>query len=84
MNIEHVTEFFKWATILNVSLFMINAVLIILMRKILCKTHGKLFGISEENISIITYSWLGLYKIMILVFNIVPFVTLIIMGRLLT
>jgi len=81
MNIEQLTEFFKCLTIINVGLFMINAVLIILMRKLVCKMHGKMFGITEENIAIILYSWLGLYKIMILIFNIVPYVALILMGQ---
>ncbi len=81
MNIEQATEFFKWVTIINVGLFMVNAVLIILMTKLVCKMHGKMFGVSKENISIVLYSWLGFYKIMILVFNIVPFVALIIMGQ---
>lgn len=81
MNIEQLTEFFKWLTIINVGLFMINAVLIILMRKLVCKMHGKMFGITGENIAIILYSWLGLYKIMILIFSIVPYVALILMGQ---
>ncbi len=81
MNIEQATEFFKWVTIINVGLFVVNAVLILLMRKIICRMHGRMFGISEENISIVLYSWLGLYKVVILVFSIVPFVVLIIMGQ---
>ena len=40
-----------------------------------------MFGELEENISIVLYSWLGLYKLMIVVFCIVPFVALIIMGQ---
>lgn len=81
MNIERVTEFFKWVTIINVALFMVNAILILLLRKTLFRMHGKMFGIAEENIAIVIYSWLGLYKIMILVFSIVPFVALLIMGQ---
>lgn len=81
MNIEQATEFFKWLTIINVGLFMVSVVLILLMRKIICRMHSRMFGISEEAISIVLYSWLGLYKVMIWVFNIVPFVALIIMGQ---
>ena len=43
------------------------------LRKIVCKTHGKLFGIKEEKVSIVSYGYLGIYKVLILVFNIVSF-----------
>lgn len=49
MNIEQVAEFFKWATIINVALFMVNAILILALGKTLYRMHGKIFGISEEN-----------------------------------
>lgn len=81
MNIDQTTEFFKWLTIINVVLFVLNVILILILRRIICKMHGKMFGLSEENISIVLYGWLGLYKVMIVVFNIVPFVALIIMGQ---
>jgi len=81
MNIDQLTELFKWLTIINVAFFLVGSVLTMLMRKVGCKIHGKMFGITEENVSIILYGWLGLYKIMILVFNIVPYVAFCIIGQ---
>ena len=81
MSIEQVTAFFKWLTIINVALFIVNTFLIILIRQIVCRMHGRMFGVPEEYISIVLYSWLGLYKVMIVVFSLVPLVALLIMGQ---
>ena len=51
-----------------------------LLKKAMGKWHGKMFGVSEENISAITYGWLGAYKIAIIVFCLTPFLALSIMG----
>ncbi len=81
MNLDQLTEFFKWMTIINVILFLVNTVLIILLRKVLCRLYGKLFGLSEDHASIIMFAWLGLFRIIILAFNIVPFVAFSIISR---
>lgn len=81
MSIEQLIEFFKWMSIVNVGIFMISALLTLLMRKLLCKLHGKMFGISEEHLSVIIYCWLGMYKIMIIVFCLVPYLALILMDQ---
>lgn len=81
MNVAQLTEIFKWMTIINVALFLVNSLLIILLRKVLSRIYGKVFGVSEDHASVILFAWLGLYRILILVLNIVPLIALSIMGR---
>ena len=50
------------------------------MKKLVCRMHGKLFAISEENVAMATYAYLGIYKILLLVFNIVPYIALSIIA----
>ncbi len=52
----------------------------LVLRKLVCRMHGKLFAIAEENVSIVLYGWLGMYKILIIVFCICPYAALLIMG----
>ncbi len=79
MTLDQLTELFKWMTIINIGLFIVNSLLIIVLKKVVCKMHGKLFGIDESKVSIIVYGYLGIYRISILVFNLVPYFSLLIL-----
>lgn len=43
------------------------------MKRIISKAHGKLFGLSEDYINKALYLYVGFYKILIFMFNIIPF-----------
>jgi hypothetical protein len=44
------------------------------------RTQNKWFPIPRETFNVIYYSFLGLFKIAFLVFNVVPYVALLIVG----
>jgi hypothetical protein len=77
MTLDQITELFKWMTIINIGIFVISAVLSMVLRKIVCKIHGKLFGIEEDKVSIVVYGYFGVYRIAILVFNLIPYLSLL-------
>ena len=52
MTLAQITELFKWMTIINIGVLLLSSVLVMLLKKIVCKMHAKLFGIKEENIAI--------------------------------
>ena len=79
MTIDQLFELFKWMTIINACIFMFSSLLGMVLKKTVGKMHGKLFEINEEHVSIVNYGYLGLYRIFILVFNIVPFLSLLIL-----
>lgn len=79
MTLDQLTELFKWMTIINIGIFISSSLLSIVLRKITCKMHGKLFGIDEGKVSIVLYGYLGVYRIFIIVFNIVPYLSLLIL-----
>lgn len=78
MTLEQITELFKWMSIINICLFIISSILSMILKKVVCKMHGKLFGIDESKISVVLYGYLGVYRIFILVFNLVPYFSLLI------
>jgi hypothetical protein len=39
-----------------------------------------MFSLSREAFDVVIYSYLGLYKVLVLVFNVVPFLALLIVG----
>jgi len=81
MNIRALTAFFKWCTIINVVLFFISALMILAAPDFIYSMHGQLFNVPREAFNIVLYGFLGLYKIFILFFNLVPFLALLILGN---
>ena len=79
MTIEQLTELFKWMSLINIGLLILTTLLIIPLRKLLYAVHGKLFDLSKEQMSPIIYSYLGAYKLLIIVFNIVPYIALLLL-----
>lgn len=80
MDIQTLTTFFMWCTIINVALFAWATVWCILAPDFTYRMHSKLFSIPRETFNMIIYSLLGAFKILILVFNVVPYVALLIVG----
>ena len=78
MDMELLKEFFKWCTILNIVLYMYVALLIAFMSDWIFKVHSKLFSLERGEFNTVLYSFLGLYKIIIIVFNLVPYLVLLI------
>lgn len=76
MNLNDLIELFKWMTVINVSLLALSAVLLMGLKGVMVRTHGKLFGINEKDVSLAAYNFLGNFKLLIFVFNIVPFLSL--------
>jgi len=79
MTLDLFTELFKWMTIINICVFIISAILTMVLKKTVCKMHGRLFGINKDNVPIILYGYLGVYRIFILIFNLVPYFSLLIL-----
>lgn len=76
MNIDQLSSFFGWMTVINIGILVFTSVLAMAMRGTICRMHGKLFGLSEKEVSVALYAYLGIYKIFVIVLNIVPFLAL--------
>ena len=80
MVIFTIKTFFMWCTIINVLLLIISFLVCTLAGDWVYGMHSKWFPISREVFNIAIYSFLGLFKILILVFNIVPWIAFAIVG----
>jgi hypothetical protein len=79
MNIELLKEFFMWCTIINLGLLIWTAIMCLAARNFIYRVHGKMFGLNENTINTMIYGFLGLYKIVFIVFCLVPYIALTIM-----
>lgn len=78
MDIKTLTRFFLWCTIINVALLSLSTLICIFAPEWLYSMHGNWFSIPGKTLNIIMYSYLGLFKIFIYIFNVVPLVALLI------
>ncbi len=74
------TLFFMWCTILNGILLVFWAIFILLAPDWVYRLQNVWFPITRENFNLLIYSFMGLFKIFFLVFNLVPYLALLIIG----
>ena len=80
MDIQTLTTFFMWCTIINGAMFVLWATICMFAPDLVYRTQSKFFPIPRETFNVIIYSFLGLFKIFVLLFNVVPYVALLIIG----
>jgi hypothetical protein len=80
MDTQTLTTFFMWCTIINGALLCFWITMCILTPDLVYRTQSKWFPIRRETFDVIIYSFLGLFKIAFLIFNVVPYVALLIIG----
>jgi len=80
MDIQTLTRFFMWCTIINGALLVLGGAMCMFAPDFVYRTHSKWFPIPREAFNVAIYSFLGLFKIVFLVFNVAPYVALLIVG----
>jgi len=78
MDIATIQAFLMWCTIVNVALLTVSFILCAAAKDWIYSMHSRWFPISRESFHVAVYSFLGLYKLLILMFNVVPYVALLI------
>jgi hypothetical protein len=76
MSIEMLTKFFMWCTILNMGLLMFSFLILAFAGDFVYRIHSKWFPMPRETFNVVLYSFIGIYKIIVFVFNIVPWAVL--------
>jgi hypothetical protein len=80
MGIEVLTSFFMWCTILNAGLLVFSFMMVAFAGNFMHRIHSKWFPMPRETFNVVLYSFIGAYKILVFVFNFVPWVSLAIIG----
>jgi hypothetical protein len=80
MDIQTLTTFFMWCTIINGALLTLWITIFMLAPDLVYRTQSEWFPLPRETFNVVFYSFLGLFKIVFLVFNVVPYVALLIVG----
>ena len=80
MDIQTLTTFFMWCTIMNGVLLVGGSAFFVFAPNFVYRKKTKFFPMPRETFNALVYSFVTLFKIFFLVFNVVPYVALLIMG----
>ncbi|MFH1966075.1 MAG: DUF6868 family protein [Acidobacteriota bacterium] len=69
-----------WCIIINGALLVLCSILFMFAPGLVYRTHSKWFPMPRETFNMAIYLFLGLFKIIFLVFNAVPYLALVIIG----
>jgi hypothetical protein len=76
MSLEVLRNFFLWCTIINYGLLVLWLVIFVFAHELVQRIHGRWFHLSHDQFDIINYAGISIYKLGIMLFNLVPFVVL--------
>jgi len=71
-------RFFMWCTIINGAWFVFAALIYVFASDWVYNMQRKSFPVSRDAYNVVIYSFFALFKIVFIVFNVVPFVALLI------
>ena len=80
MPIETLTSFFMWCTIINASILIYSSLFLWLAPDFIYRIQSKWFPVSRDTFIIVAYSYLGLFKLLFLVFSLAPYLALLILA----
>ena len=81
MDISTIRAFLGWCAILNIGLLLWWFVMFACVHDWVYKVHSRWFKVSVERFDAIHYAGMGIFKMAIFVFNVVPYFALRIIGR---
>jgi hypothetical protein len=80
MTVELLREVLGWCSVINIAILIWWWLWVFFAHDLMYRIHGKWFRISVETFDSINYGGMGLFKLAIIVFNLVPYIALRIVG----
>lgn len=80
MDMLALRTFFMWCTILNAGLLLLTFLILALAGDWVYRMHSRWFPMPRETFNVVIYSFLGVMKLFVWVFNLIPFLALVILG----
>ena len=80
MDITAVKMFFMWCTIISMGLLILTSIACIFLSDFSYRMNNIAFSISREAFNVVLFSFVALFKIVVIVFNLVPYIALTIIG----
>jgi hypothetical protein len=80
MTLPQLTDFLGWCTVINMGLMLLSLIAVTLFRAPATQLHAKMFGMDETALAAAYFQYLGQYKLLVILFNLVPYLALKMMA----
>ncbi len=80
MDITTVRSFFMWCTLINGALLLSSFVILASAGDWVYRMHSRWFAMPRETFDTVIYCFMGFFKILYFLFNLVPYIALVIVG----
>ena len=80
MTLEIIRDVFAWCSVINIALLLCWFIIFSLARGWIYKMHSKWYNLSPDAFDAIHYAGIVFFKMLILVFNLVPYLAMRIVG----
>jgi hypothetical protein len=79
-NISAIKDFLLWSAIINYLVLVVWFCAFVFLNDFLRKLHGRWFDLEPKTFDALHYAGMAIYKILVLVFNVVPFFAICLAG----
>lgn len=80
MDMNEMTAFLGWCTVINLIIYILSVLFLVVFKQFTISLHSKLVGVDAAEFPPLYFTYLGNYKIGLLIFNITPYFALKLMG----
>lgn len=80
MSIEVTRNFFLWCTVINYAILLAWFLVFVFAHDWIQRMHGRWFRLSSSQFDTLHYGGMAIFKIGIILFNLVPLVVLFLLG----
>lgn len=80
IEIDTLATFLGWCSVINIGVLVLSTIALKVMKEPISNIHSNMFGVNHVDLPPIYMQYLGSYKIAILIFNLVPYISLKIMN----
>jgi hypothetical protein len=80
MDIETLTRFFMWCSVINAGIGVVWGGGLLLAPDWMYRLHSNMFPMPRETFIVTNYALIGFFKLMFWLFNLTPFLVLLILA----
>lgn len=77
MDIQSLATFFMWCTVINGGILILWSLFFLFAPDLVYRIQNRWFPIHRETYNALMYGFLGMFKLLFLVFNLVPYLALL-------
>lgn len=80
MTLSQFTSFLGWAMVINFCFLFLTFFALTALKGVILPIHSSMFGMSIDELTRIYFQYLGQFKLLVIVFNVTPYISLKIMA----